>query len=320
MNAPQSIFQFYTDQIPFGFAYNFDNYLFNKLSHIRSQGLEDRADYFLVNNVKKRIEAKIHFLLDGTTAYSPYKSLFGSFELNPRLHQNLVRDFAGYVLNDLKSRQISNVYITHYAQCYGPRKALLVNNALLELGCELYLRAVNHHIETRPEPLTERMHTMEQRRLRKCADHGLAFAQEHRESLPEIYAFLTACRAEKDLEPSVALHTLQHYFEAFPQDYLLFAVRKNEELMAATVAVKVSRSILYNFLPASLQAHNRLSPMVMLIDGLYAYCQQHRFEMLDLGISTTTTGKDQDSLIRFKENVGASPSEKCFYRKVFAEE
>ncbi len=81
--------------MPFGYSFNFENYLFNKVRHIHTQGMERRADYLLANHFKKRIEAKIHFLLHESTAWSPYKSLFGSFELNPRLGTGLLAEFVG---------------------------------------------------------------------------------------------------------------------------------------------------------------------------------------------------------------------------------
>ena len=105
------------------------------------------------------------------------------------------------------------------------------------------------------------------------------------------------------------------YISQFPQNYLLFSVRNGDELMAATIAIIVHRKILYNFLPGSLRKMKHFSPTVLLIDGLYKFCQQRQIDMLDLGISTTKDGKNQNSLISFKERMGGQSSPKYFFAK-----
>ena len=85
--------------------------------------------------------------------------------------------------------------------------------------------------------------------------------------------------------------------------------------MAATITIKIHRHILYNFLPASLRKDKQFSPTVFLNVGLYNYCQEHQYEMLDLGISTEPDGKSQDSLIDFKEHIGGEKSYKYYFEK-----
>jgi hypothetical protein len=308
-------FEFIVDTLPFGYAFNFDNYLFNKIRHINTQGISDRADYFIVNNVKKRIEGKIHFLLEDDAAYSPYKSLFGSFEFSPRLHKNLLREFWLFIEDDLKSRGIKEVSITNFADCYAPQKAQLILQTLSEADFTVYLKAVNHHISIRDETPELRLHPMELRRLNKCRNHGFIFANESAEIAEEIVDFLQQCRTEQKLELSVSKEKLLNYINEFPQDYLIFTVRDRASLLAATIAVKVQRKILYSFLPGSLKKFKSFSPTVLLNEGLYNYCRANRYEILDLGISTKKDGKDQKSLITFKERMGGEKSYKYFFEK-----
>jgi hypothetical protein len=308
-------FDFLVDRLPIGYAFNFDNYLFNKLKHINTQGLEQRADYFIINNVKKRIEGKIHFLIDDGIAYSPYRSLFGSFEFNPRIHPNILMDFWRFIEDDLRAKQINEVRITAFAECYAPKKAEIIHKTLTADGFTISLQAINHHITVTESPLSDRMHAMEQRRLNKSRHSGFQFAQEPAESIKEIYGYLEQCRSEQNLQMSITLEKLMVYLEEFPQNYLLFSVRDGDRIMAATVAIIVHRHILYNFLPGSLDKFNAFSPTVMLCDGLYSYCQDRSIELLDLGISTEKDGKDQLSLISFKERIGGAQSFKYFYQK-----
>ncbi len=309
-------FEFLVDHIPFGYAYNFDNYLFNKIKHINTQGVDKRADYFIINNVKKRIEGKIHFLLHKQIAYSPYKSLFGSFEFSPRIHPNLLLEFWKFIENDLLSRKIEEIKITNFADCYAPKKAELIKTTLEKAGFSIALKAVNHHISIDENSYINRLHRMEKRKLKKCHKNGFTFHEEPISNATDIYNYIQTCRIEQGLSASVSLDKLLDYLQHFPQNYLFFSVRNKGELVAVTIAIKVHRQILYNFLPASLRKFKPYSPSVLLNAGLYNYCQDHRYELLDLGISTEPDGKNQDSLILFKERLGCEMSYKYFYEKI----
>lgn len=308
-------FEFLVDQIPFAYAFNFENYLFNKIKHINTQGLDERANYFIINNIKKRIEAKIHFLLDDNTAFSPYKSLFGSFEFSPGIHPNLLVEFWEFIENNLKSRNIETVKITNSAACYSPKKAEIVLKTIEKSNFSIVLKAVNHHISIDENPLERRMHPMEKRRMKKCRENGFIFTKEPSDNATEIYDYIHSCRKEHGLEVSISKDKLLKYLNDFPKSYLIFSVRNKGELAAAAIAIKVHRRILYSFLPASLKKFKQYSPSVLLNAGLYNYCQDHQFELLDLGISTEPDGKNQDSLIEFKERIGGEMSYKYFFEK-----
>jgi hypothetical protein len=309
-------FEFIASQLPFGYAYNFENYLFNKVMHINTQGTEDRVDFFLANHAKKRIEAKVHFLLKDGEACSPYKSLFGSYELNARLSTDLLSGFVDFIEDKLASRGVRCIRIVHHATAYNHLKSDKVRDALTSRGYAITWTGINHHIAVDSSALTDRVHPMEARRLRKCAQAGLQCVQETVSSADQIHAFIGECRREQKLKPSIPLSMLKFYLERFPLDYMLFAVRNVEgTLYAATVAIRVCRRILYNFLPASPSKFRTFSPTVLLIEGLYKYCQAHSYEMLDFGVSTLPDGRHQQSLIAFKEHMGGQPSEKWIFEK-----
>jgi len=298
---------------PFGYAYNFDNYLFNKARHLNTQGIEQREDYFLVHEFKKRIEGKIHFLIEGNKAYSPYRSLFGSFEMNPQMGINLLSKFITFILEDLEKKGVKEIFITHSAAGYHQVKSHKVHEALTRSGFNVSREAVNHHIPIDEAMLDLKMHAMERRRLAKCRGEGLEFLSVAPGDFNRVYDYIEACRAEKDLKPSVSREKMGNYLEMFPQDYLMFAVQKDGEIYAATIAIKVNRKVLYNFLPGSLERYGTLSPMVMLVEGLYEYCRGRNYDILDLGISTLPEGEHQESLIAFKEHMGGEKSIKMSY-------
>jgi len=308
-------FEFLADHLPFGYSYNFDNFLFNKIKHIKIQGIDERADYFIVNNIKKRIEGKIHFLLKSKTAYSPYKSLFGSFEFNPRIHPSLLTEFWSFIESDLSARGVIKVHIVNHADCYSSKKAELIRRTLENSGFLVSMKAMNHHIEVDQTPMEGKMHSMEVRRLKKCRKLGFVFQEEHKDCAGEIYDYLNRCRKEQNIELSISKEKFFDYLDEFPQNYPFFSVRNDHQLIAATIAIKVHRNILYSFLPGSLKKFKQYSPTVFLNEGLYKYCQDHQFDILDLGISTEKDGTEQKTLATFKERIGGKKSYKYFFEK-----
>ena len=109
---------------------------------------------------------------------------------------------------------------------------------------------------------------------------------------------------------------LAEMFHHFPNEYQIFTVRDKEIIAALTVAIKINKNILYNFYPADSHQYKNFSPMVMLVKGLYEYCIENGFKLLDLGISTENS-KPNYGLINFKKNIGADSSLKLTFRKKF---
>ena len=97
-----------------------------------------------------------------------------------------------------------------------------------------------------------------------------------------------------------------------PEHYLLFGVYDESKLIAASVSVRISRQIMYNFYHADDINYRSSSPVAMLVDGVYKYCQQNNFNILDLGISSVQ-GLLNQGLFDFKDNLGCETSNKCTY-------
>ena len=72
--------------------------------------------------------------------------------------------------------------------------------------------------------------------------------------------------------------------------------------------------ILYDFYHAHPKSFDQLSPVVALVDGMYAYCQQNKFQLLDL-VTSAVDGKVNFSLLNFKTQLGGQPSMKLTFEK-----
>ena len=97
------------------------------------------------------------------------------------------------------------------------------------------------------------------------------------------YELIRRFRLSRGLSLSLELESVRAMFVHFPEACKVFVVKDQEKIIAATIAIVVNDQILYNFYPAHDAAYQTFSPVVMLTDGLYRFCQQQGFALLDLG-------------------------------------
>ncbi|HCW06059.1 MAG TPA: hypothetical protein DGG95_01695, partial [Cytophagales bacterium] len=152
------------------------------------------------------------------------------------------------------------------------------------------------------------------RRLKQCEKEKLTFLKLSNTELKKIYAFINECREERNMSLSMTYEELDRVVEKFPNEFFLFGVFKEDELMAAVISIQVSQTILYNFYPAHKKAFDQLSPMVFLLDNQYKFCQAAGIQILDLGTSALDN-KTNFSLLNFKTQVGGIASLKLVFEK-----
>ncbi|GAB3167993.1 hypothetical protein GCM10027291_15860 [Telluribacter humicola] len=130
-----------------------------------------------------------------------------------------------------------------------------------------------------------------------------------------VYTFINKSRQEQGYPLTLPREKLLDLLNLFPAEVLVFGVYDGEIIAALTVAIQVSRDIIYNFLPADNLQYRTYSPTVMLNEALYHYCQQEGVKIVDLGISLDHHGQPKPSLARFKERLGGISSPKITYSK-----
>lgn len=247
------------------------------------------------------------------TAHSPWQAPFGAVQMAVGLSAALVHVFLEEVHKVLQEHGVRRVRVRSYPFAYDAGGSALLTHTLLQLGYQVTLTELNHHLPLRTAGFEAGLHISERRRLHKCRRHGFRFEQESPRLLPAAYAFLRQCRAEKGQHLSLSLSRLEELFQQFPQNHFLFSVRDGAGQWAAlTVAIQVNEQVLYNFYPASTLAYNSFSPVVLLNEGLYAFGLANELTLLDLGTSTLPEGPNH-SLLQFKRHLGGVPSLKLSF-------
>jgi CelD/BcsL family acetyltransferase involved in cellulose biosynthesis len=113
----------------------------------------------------------------------------------------------------------------------------------------------------------------------------------------------------------MTFNDLQRTVEAVPGAFHLFAIDHAKKMAAASITMRTSKHVLYNFYSAHPRAFDQLSPVVSLVSGMYNWSQREKVGWLDLGTSAIE-GKPNFSLLDFKFHLGGQPSPKLTFEKI----
>ena len=294
-----------------GYQQAFATYLYNSPEFVALKEGYRPVYCQLLDHKKRAIVISAVFLCEGTTAVSLPEAPFGGIFYH-RASIDMIKKFTLEIIDHFASRGIAKIVIRNPAGIYNPWKNAIITNCLINCGFTISNYDINHHIEVDQTAFSEKIHKMEKRKLKGSIKKKLSFQEVAVTDMATVYNFIRDCRHEKNVNMNITFDQLKRAVKTFPEKYKFFAVGNEGNLIAATVAVLVHENILYNYLPASPVAHNKLSPMVYLLDGIYDYCQSNTVNILDLGISSIDN-QPQESLILFKERVGGKSTLKLTF-------
>lgn len=272
--------------------------------------------FYLLDDRRKKAVAEIHFQIIDHLARSPFKAPFGSVEFSPGIRPELLYRFLEYFELRLKKKDVTDIYIKNPPREYAPAKLSMLETFFLNQKYTATDAEVGAVIGVSDEPFTDDIRNSERLRVRQSERAGLSFTELTAEKFSEVLEFIAKCHQEKAYKLSITPGELEKTMRKFPGRYLLFAIRREEKMVAASVSIRVTEKVLYNFLVNHEKEYNHLSPAVPLMEGIYAYCQRHHIQLFDLGTSALQ-GKPNFSLLDFKLRLGAVPSSKLsFYKKI----
>lgn len=292
----------------FGFGLS----LFNNPAHLRLQVPTGWRSFLLQKDKSGRIDGIVHFNIDGRIALSPFRSPFGSFEFSVGVPSGVMDAFIAFVEERLAEEHITEIHIKCSPLAYDPHAATLISTLLLNRGFRIERAEVGSLLSLSGTDWSP--DTWEARKLRQAKDAGLQFCNLGLDKRDEVFRFISACREERGQEISITAAQLEEACNTFPDHYFLSGVSQDGELAAASVAVAVNKQVAYNFLSAHSRATDALSPVVLLMEGLYQTCRARGFSWLDLGTSALGD-RPNFTLLDFKLRLGATLSPKFTFVK-----
>lgn len=299
-------------ELPPGYSPDYDFYIFSKQSHLALQS-DEWLTFYLLRKPNQKVMAQVAFHISDHTALSPVRAPFGSFLFSEKLSPSDLYEFVQQLEIRLKKLNVRVVSIVEPPLYY--RKAgELLQTIFINLGYRISLAELSTGIRIDRISFDEKIEVWERRKLKQAKEKGAHSKMLPLEELENVYNLIKKCKDQRGYQLSMSLTELQATVNAFKKDFILSGVFHNKELIAASIAIRVRADILYNFYSGHLKKFDSISPVVTLIRGLYRYCEQNNYKLLDLGTSTLH-GQPNFSLLEFKLRLGAVPSMKLTFEK-----
>lgn len=310
----RNIFEPIEGSFPKGFEIDYDPFVFNTEAHRKLQSAKGWHSFHLVRKDKKKILASIHFCVKDGLALSPASAPFGSLELSPTITTSQLFEFIGFCEKKLIDFGVERIEIKSYPEQYNISQHNTLTVLFFNHQFSIKNAELGACIKIEDRSFNEIIDSWENRKLRQAIKSGLKFKSIKNSEMDKIYDFILSCRLERGQGLSMTLKDLNKTFKKLNSHFILFGVYQHDELVAAAITIKVNTKILYNFYSAHSKTSEKLSPIVLLIDGIYSWCVKHHIDLLDMGTSALG-GRPNFSLIDFKLRLGAIPSMKLTFEK-----
>lgn len=306
-------YSFHQGEIPKGFKVDFEPSLFNVSRHRLTQGV-NWLSFHAVQKEKKRVFASAHFYVDQHIASSPFRAPFGSIDFSDLLPIQDLFDFYSQIEKRLKEAGVKKIRIKNPPDGHEDQKAAVRNTLLINEGFSIVNAELSSLIHLNSLGFEDKIETWEKRKLNQARKAGLRFHELPLTSLDNIYTFIASCRAERNQSLSMPVDELNKMCNACKHDVFIFGVLRGDELAAASISIRINKNILYNFYSAHPKKFDAVSPVVLLMRGMYAWSYKRDYRLIDLGTSARH-GKPNFGLLDFKMRIGAVLSTKLTFEK-----
>lgn len=308
-------FKFLASEIEAPFSFTGPQCLYNLSGYLDARPQLKRQSFYIINTKSGNVEGYIRFQISDEKAYSPYRAPFGSFSLTKNIDFETLTAFISFIEDHFRLHAIKEIIIRHFPYVYDPYTCELVIVSLGSMKFHIECVDIDHFLEVSDLAFPTVIHTMEQRKLRKCEKAGFIFNHHANTEAGSVFRYIELFRKTRNIPVNIDWNTLQNLMSRFPDKYDFFSVMDGADPIAATICIDVNQKVLYNFLPASNEAYKTFSPMVYLMERIYVYAQNSGFRYIDLGISSIR-GEPQSGLIKFKERLGGVPMGKFTFKKI----
>lgn len=304
----------FQEGFPSGLIAEFETDIFLSQQHLQLQASSGWISFVAINKKSDTVEALVHYHLEARLAKTPYRSPYGSFLFSNNVSLDKLSAFVNFTDQKLKDKGAKSILLRNAPDAYDTEKSERLRNSLFHNGYEVELEEVGTVIPVGKDSFELLLHRSHKKKLKKCREGGFVFQFLSLDHLEEVYDFLKAVREEKNYPLSMSLDEIKRTTNVFPGNYLLSVVTDKEKIIAANISIRVNSRVLYNFYHDHLSLYDAVSPVVLLNEGLYNYCQQHGLTLLDLGTSTIN-GEPDSELITFKVRLGGQPTRKLTFVK-----
>lgn len=299
-------------ELPPDFNEAYEVFLFHQAAHLKLQHPE-WMHFYLVSTTSRKALAHLAVQVSGKLACSPFKAPFGVMCCSSDLRSSLLYQFIEDCETELRSAGITRVMITEPPQCLR-REEGLIQTMFLNLGYHVSKAESSACIPVDQTSFEEKLDDWEIRKLQQSRKLGLNFRELSFDHMRHAYEFILRCREQKGHTLSLSWDELSRTALTFSESFAVAATFLGDEWAAASISIRIHESVIYNFYSAHDSKFDSISPIVMLMEGIYARAQKKKVKWMDLGTSMTGSIPNFD-LLDFKRRLGGVPSMKLTFEK-----
>jgi len=295
-------------------AFEFEPSFFHNPDFLFSKLSTGWTWYYALRRRSKKVALSFYVNIGNNVAESCIQSPFGTIEGAEDILPEVIFNFLEFVERRLRIAGVTKIIIKNQPFHYDEKKNALLETFLFNLGYKVVDAEVGA-VRFVTSPFKDGLNRLEKRRLKKCIETGLTVHSHPNQELEKVYSFIVDCRQLKGYALSMTLDQLSRVVKLFPERYVLASVQKDNIIVGASIAVRVSSNILYNFYADHHPVYDAISPVVLVVKMLYDYCHEKKMKILDMGTSAIN-GKPNFGLLNLKMRLGATPSSKLTFEKL----
>lgn len=289
-------------------------YVYNSPRHLHLQAKTGWI-VFELTGPRHTLLARISVNIKQSTALSPVRAPFGSFEIYSRVSNAKLLKFVQFVEAGLEQKKIKQLVIKSWPVLYQPKQAIQLYNVLVDKLQFKVSEEVCSIIPVDKSGLSVRMKISERQKARK-AEKMFSFSMCKPTEYKTIYDFILSCRHERQQTLSLSWKEMRKTVSTLPKHFIFFKLATATDIAAAAIVIRVSDSIWYTFYYAHAATYNKVSPVVHLLECIYKYAANEKIKLIDLGTSMVHD-KVNKSLLHFKKSVGAVTGSKFTFSKMY---
>lgn len=286
--------------------------VYNTPAHLLLQAQRGWLVFELIGP-KTEVCARISVNIKNKVACSPARAPFGSFEFYAKVSAATLIRFINFVDESLRQKKVKQFIIKDRPVLYETAQAVQVYKVLVQKLKFTTLHEVSSVIVVDKTALHARMKISERQKAVKASNlfsFNTCTVTEHK----QLYDFIYACRKERNQTLSLSWKELNRTISALPGCFLFFSLTHEENPVAAAIVIRVSNTVWYTFYYAHAAKYNKVSPVVYLLTCIYDCAAKEKIKLIDLGTSMLNH-KVNDSLLHFKQSVGAATTSKFTFVK-----
>lgn len=199
--------------------------------------------------------------------------------------------------------------------CFGDESAL-VANILHRKKWQLSAFDINYHMDIRGvDDFLGALGETKRKIIRRLERANAIFKPLSIDFLEGVYSVIEKNRAAQGYPMTMSFAAIKSLMEHFPESVKIFGVFLEGILVSAAICISITPKYFYVFYWGELPEHRKISPVLLLANGLVEYCVKEGIHVMDIGTSTVDSVPNE-GLCSFKSSLGCKLSEKLTYTLV----